>query len=379
MTGVEHTDGRRRAPHARRPTSSSAPPTCTTSRPRCCRADLQTYPRAVVAPRTPGPGAVLAMLGRRGRAAAARPPLAVLHRGLGRELRRHLRSATTRGPGPASVYVCKPSASDPTVAPAGLREPLRPGPGARPTRPSARGGDDGRGPARGAGGDAAIDQVAAWAGRPGPARPRRGAPHGRARATSPRTYNSWRGGALGLEHTLRQSAFLRAGQRRRRKVDGLLYAGAGTVPGVGTADVPDQRRARPQAADAATGPSLPVSRMSLPHWAYVAMLAFCLAGTLPLVPAFRLPGAAAAAAAAAHRSSRPGRRSWSGTCTPPTCGHWWFDADQTLPWRVAGLPLEEIAFFVVIPLVAVLTYEAVRVVRRPGAAARGRRPRREVR
>ena len=28
--------------------------------------------------------------------------------------------------------------------------------------------------------------------------------------------------------------------------------------------------------------------MSLPHWSYVAMLAFCLAGTLPLVPAFRL-------------------------------------------------------------------------------------------
>ena len=28
--------------------------------------------------------------------------------------------------------------------------------------------------------------------------------------------------------------------------------------------------------------------MSLPHWSYVAMLAFCLAGTLPLVPVFRL-------------------------------------------------------------------------------------------
>ena len=28
--------------------------------------------------------------------------------------------------------------------------------------------------------------------------------------------------------------------------------------------------------------------MTWPHWAYVAMLAFCLAGTLPLVPAFGL-------------------------------------------------------------------------------------------
>jgi phytoene dehydrogenase-like protein len=45
-------------------------------------------------------------------------------------------------------------------------------------------------------------------------------------------YNSWRGGALGLEHTLRQSAFLRP-SNTSAKVDGLLYAGASTVPGVG--------------------------------------------------------------------------------------------------------------------------------------------------
>ena len=51
-------------------------------------------------------------------------------------------------------------------------------------------------------------------------------------------------------------------------------------------------------------------------------------------------------------------------------GHWWFDADQTLPWRLAGLPLEEIGFFVVIPVVSVLTLEGVRAARRgvrPGA------------
>ncbi len=47
-----------------------------------------------------------------------------------------------------------------------------------------------------------------------------------------RRYNAWRGGALGLEHNLRQSAFLRPGNTSS-KVDGLLYAGASTVPGVG--------------------------------------------------------------------------------------------------------------------------------------------------
>lgn len=108
------------------------------------------------------------------------------------------------------------------------------------------------------------------------------------------------------------------------------------------------------------------------HWAYVAMLAFCLAGTLPLVPAFRL------------RVLRQPRRLlltvalagtpfllWDLWATHE--GHWWFDEDQTLPWRVAGLPLEEIAFFVVIPVVAVLTLEGVRAARRgvrPGVRRR---------
>ena len=107
--------------------------------------------------------------------------------------------------------------------------------------------------------------------------------------------------------------------------------------------------------------------MSLVHWSYVAMLAFCLAGTLPLVPAFRL-----------QVLRQPLRLlltvllaggpflAWDLYATH--AGHWWFDGDQTLPWRVAGLPLEEIAFFVVIPLVSVLTLEGV------GAARRGVRP-----
>ena len=118
--------------------------------------------------------------------------------------------------------------------------------------------------------------------------------------------------------------------------------------------------------------------MSPLHWSYVAMLAFCLVGTLPLVPAFRL------------RVLRQPRRLlltvlaagspflvWDLYATH--AGHWWFDAAQTLPVRVAGLPLEEVAFFVVIPLVSVLTYEAVRVVRRPRDRAGRPRPRREVR
>ncbi|MCP3421284.1 lycopene cyclase domain-containing protein [Nocardioides pinisoli] len=103
--------------------------------------------------------------------------------------------------------------------------------------------------------------------------------------------------------------------------------------------------------------------MSLPHWSYVAMLAFCLAGTLPLVPAFRL-----------RVFRQPARLLLTvGLAGTPFLvwdlwathvGHWWFDEEQTLPWRVAGLPLEEIGFFVVIPVVSVLTLEGVRAARR---------------
>lgn len=116
--------------------------------------------------------------------------------------------------------------------------------------------------------------------------------------------------------------------------------------------------------------------MGLRHWAYVAMLVFCLVGTLPLVPAFRLrvwrqPGRLALTVAAAGSPFLV----WDLYAT--RAGHWRFDAAQTLPWRVAGLPLEEVAFFVVVPLVTVITYEAVRVARGRDEARSARR-RREV-
>lgn len=108
------------------------------------------------------------------------------------------------------------------------------------------------------------------------------------------------------------------------------------------------------------------SRVELPAWlqhlSYVAMLAFCLVGTLPLVPALRLgvwrePRRLLLTVVAAGTPFL----AWDLYATQ--VGQWRFDAAQTLPGRVAGLPLEEISFFIVIPLVSVLTYEAVRVSR----------------
>jgi lycopene cyclase domain-containing protein len=109
--------------------------------------------------------------------------------------------------------------------------------------------------------------------------------------------------------------------------------------------------------------------MGVRHWSYAAMLAFCLAGTLPLVPAFhlsvlrQLPRLAVAIVAAGAPFL-----AWDLWAT--RAGHWHFDAAQTLPWRVGGLPLEEVAFFVVIPLASILAYEGVRAARGESASRR---------
>ena len=47
-----------------------------------------------------------------------------------------------------------------------------------------------------------------------------------------RDFNSWRGDVLGPAHVLKQSAFFR-GANRSRKVAGLHYCGASTIPGIG--------------------------------------------------------------------------------------------------------------------------------------------------
>ena len=48
-----------------------------------------------------------------------------------------------------------------------------------------------------------------------------------------------------------------------------------------------------------------------------------------------------------------------------SAGHWDFDSEKVSGWIVgAGLPFDELLFFFVIPICAVLTFEAVRSVRR---------------
>lgn len=99
------------------------------------------------------------------------------------------------------------------------------------------------------------------------------------------------------------------------------------------------------------------------HLAYLAVLAFCVAGTLPLEVWLGV------------RVYRQWRR-LALTLLPVlvvfvawdlyaiAAGHWSFDPAQTVGVRLPGrLPVEELLFFLVVPTCALLSYEAVRRVR----------------
>lgn len=191
---------------------------------------LQTHPEKSWARRSPGPGVVLAMLGIEGRL----PELPHHSLFFVSDWERNfgdIFGRDARVPDPASVYVCKPSETDPTVAPEGCENLFVLVPVPADTS-IGHGGPDGQGSEtveRTA--DAAIDQVARWSGA-ADLRDRIRVRHTIGPEDFEQRYHAWRGGALGLEHTLRQSAFLRP-PNVSSKVDGLLYAGASTVPGVG--------------------------------------------------------------------------------------------------------------------------------------------------
>ncbi|GAA5229370.1 phytoene desaturase family protein [Arthrobacter cryoconiti] len=130
-----------------------------------------------------------------------------------------------------SIYVCRPSATDSSVAPAGSENLFLLIPA--PALPQwGKGGVDGDGSAMVEKiADAAIAQLGAWAGVDDlPARISVRRTFGPADFAE--NFNAFQGSALGLAHTLRQSAFLRP-PNNNRKVAGLFYAGSSVRPGIG--------------------------------------------------------------------------------------------------------------------------------------------------
>jgi phytoene desaturase len=193
-------------------------------------ADLRTYPETYWEKRVPGPSALLLYLGVRG----SLPQLehhTLLFTTDWRDNFGRIFGKETSVPSPASLYVCRPSATDDSVAPEGHENVfvLVPIPA---DVTIGRGGLERGGDARVEDlADAVIGQISQWAGVPDLAE----------RIVVRRSYgpqdfaddlNAWRGTSLGPAHILRQSAFFR-GSNRSAKVDNLFYAGSSTVPGIG--------------------------------------------------------------------------------------------------------------------------------------------------
>ena len=100
------------------------------------------------------------------------------------------------------------------------------------------------------------------------------------------------------------------------------------------------------------------------HLSYLALLAACLVGTAPLE--FVLKTGVYRRWRLLLLSLAPGGLAGIGwDVWAAHAGHWSFDGRYLLGLRIAGLPIEEWLFFLVIPTCAVLTLEAVRR-RRPG-------------
>lgn len=192
--------------------------------------ELRTYPPAYWENREPGPSAVLVLLGVRGELPQLEHHTLLFTQDWHDNFDR-IFGENPSVPDPASIYVCRPSATDPSVAPEGHENLFVLVPIPADTS-IGHGGVDGAGDARvEAIADAVIEQIATWTGADDLAE--------RIvvrRTIGPADFESdlgaWRGSMLGPSHVLSQSAFFRAGNVSKH-VDGLLFAGSSTIPGIG--------------------------------------------------------------------------------------------------------------------------------------------------
>ncbi|MCT1920980.1 phytoene desaturase family protein [Brevibacterium luteolum] len=184
---------------------------------------LQTRPAASWKRADPGMGALVLLLGVEGRLDRLAHHNLLFTSDWGKNFDAIYRDRQI--PDPASIYVCAPSRTDPTVAPDGCENlfVLVPWPADASLR-----ADD---PNVQACAEATIHQIARWTGHPDLAE-RLQVRRVIAPADYARDFHAWSGTALGPANTLMQSIFLR-GRVRSAKVANLFYAGAFTAPGVG--------------------------------------------------------------------------------------------------------------------------------------------------
>lgn len=193
----------------------------------------QSLPQKWWDKRVPGPSAVLLYLGVKGELPMLDHHTLLNTANWDENFKKVFKKADGKSviPNPASLYICKPSATDPTVAPKGYENifvlvPIAADPSL------GRGGINRSGDESfEAAADKVIDQIASWC----------DIPDLQERIVLRRTMgpqnfveelNAWSGTALGMAHTLTQSAFFRP-KNVSDKVKGLYYAGHHSVPGIG--------------------------------------------------------------------------------------------------------------------------------------------------
>jgi len=199
----------------------------------------QTLPEKWWEKKVPGPSAMLLYLGVKGKIPQLDHHTLLYTDDWNKNFKQVFRTPAdkrkegTKGeiPSPASLYICAPSITDPSVAPEGYENlfvlvPIAADP------ELGSGGIDGAGdPDFEKAADRIIAQIADWCEIPDLAE--------RIvvrRTLGPQDFvndlNAWSGTALGLAHTLWQSAFFRP-TNFSKKVKGLYYAGHHTIPGIG--------------------------------------------------------------------------------------------------------------------------------------------------
>ena len=138
----------------------------------------------------------------------------------------HKADGKRKVPNPASLYICNPSKTDPSVAPKGYENLFVLVPVAADPSIGGRGDEKFEKAA-----DVVIDQIAKWCDIPD-LKERIVVRHSMGPRDFVNELNAWQGTALGMAHTLKQSAFFRPANKSK-KVKGLYYAGHHSVPGIG--------------------------------------------------------------------------------------------------------------------------------------------------
>ena len=188
----------------------------------------QTLPQKWWDKRVPGPSAMLLFLGVKGELPQLNHHTLLYTDDWGANFAEVFKKADGKSkiPNPASLYICNPSKTDPSVAPKGYENLFVLVPIA--TDPSIGGRGDEKFEAAA---DEVIDQIAKWCDIPD-LRERIVVRSSMGPSDFVGELNAWQGTALGMAHTLKQSAFFRPANVSK-KVKGLYYAGHHSVPGIG--------------------------------------------------------------------------------------------------------------------------------------------------